>query len=73
MKQATYRDRDWSLLPSIIVPAYNIRAGGHEAPRSKAGDMTAPGSLAPTVNNNHIAKQAPSRHDGAAGTLRVRR
>jgi len=25
--------------------------------------MTAPAPLGPTVNNNHIAKRAPSRHD----------
>jgi uncharacterized protein YecE (DUF72 family) len=36
--------------------------------RVKAGDMTAPAPLGVNINNNHIAKRAPSRHDGAVAT-----
>ena len=33
--------------------------------------MTAPAPLGRNVNNNHIAKRAPSRHDDAVGGLYV--
>jgi hypothetical protein len=47
-----------------LVPANSIKASGHNVPRIKAGDMTAP---SPPRNNiklkNLLASRAPSRHD----------
>ena len=33
--------------------------------------MTAPAPLGLNVNNNHIAKRAPSRHDNASNSTRI--
>jgi hypothetical protein len=43
--------------------ADTIKASGHDAPRPKAGHMTAPQSVAEHVKKN-LATWGPSTHDG---------